>query len=186
MSYYEQDYAFNQMGRLGNDSEDTTQKTVYNKRFSNYMLANYFSDNQQKPVEFSTQQPALTIDGTWQGPGLPAKSVDVDSALTFRSQTKERPWEKLEIYPRIFATVPYLGRGSADPTLENMIRGGECTIDRKSVSNISEASYMGHSIYPGDELKPEPQEEEALGFGWGGIDSRELFLQQGTRPKGAW
>jgi hypothetical protein len=186
MSVYEQDYMFNNMGRLGNDSEDSSQKTVYNTRFSNYMLANYFSDNQQKPVEFSTQQPALTIDGTWQGPGLPAMSVDVDSALTFRNQSKERPWEKLEVYPRIFATVPYLGRGSADPTLENRIRAGEFTIDRKSVSNVSETSYMGYNVYPGDELRQEPQEDSALGFGWGGIDSRDLFLQQNGRPKGAW
>ena len=71
MSAYEQDYMFNNMGRLGSDPEDSSQKTVYNTRFSNYMLANYFSDNQQTPVEFSTQQPALIIDGTWQGPGPP-------------------------------------------------------------------------------------------------------------------
>lgn len=186
MSNYENDYMFNNLGRIGNDSEDTSQQTVYNTRFSNYMLANYFSDNQQSPVEFSTKQPAVSIDGSRQGPGLPSNSIDVDSALTFRNQTKERPWEKLEIYPRIFATVPYLGRGSADPTLENMIRSGEFTIDRKSVSTVSEASYMGHSIYPGEELRHEPQEDSALGFGRGGIDSRDLFLQQGTRPKGAF
>jgi hypothetical protein len=186
MSNYENDYMFNNLGRLGNDPEDSSQKTVYNTRFSNYMLANYFSDNQQSPVEFSTKQPFVTIDGTWQGPGLPAKSIDMDSALTFQNQTKERPWEKLENHPRIFATVPYLGRGSADPTLENMIRAGEFTIDRKSVSTVSEASYMGYSVYPGEELRQEPQENAALGFGWGGIDSREMFLQDGGRPKGAF
>lgn len=186
MSNYEENYMFNNLGRLGNDSEDTSQKTVYNARYSDYMLTNYFSDNQQQPIEFSTNQPAVTIDGTWQGPGLPAMTVDVDSALTFRNQSKERPWEKMEVYPRIFATVPYLGRGSADPTLENVIRAGEFSIDRKSMSEVSEVSYMGHSIYPGEELRREPQEDSALEFTHGGIDSRELFLKKQTRPNGAF
>lgn len=182
MSAYQQDYMFNNLGRLGSDPEDSSQKTIYNTRFSNYMLANYFSSDQSAPVLFSTQQPALTIQ---QSAGLPMQSIDVDSSLTFRSQTKERPWEKMEIYPRIFNTVPYLGRGSADPTLESIIRTGECTIDRKSVSNVSEVSYQGYKLYPGGDLEREPQEDAALGFGWGGIDSRDLFLTKSTRPGGA-
>ena len=181
MSAYQQDYLFNNLGSLANDPEDTSQKTVYNTRFSNYMLANYFNSDQQAPVLFSTQQLAVSFNGM----GLPAHSVDVDSALTFRNQTKERPWEKLESQPRTFASVPYLGRGSADPTLENMLRAGEFTIDRKSISTVSETSYMGYNIYPGDELNREPQADSALGFGWGGIDSRDLFFKQSTRPGGS-
>jgi hypothetical protein len=38
------DYLFNNMGRIGNDSTDQTQKNVYNMRFSSYMLSNFYND----------------------------------------------------------------------------------------------------------------------------------------------
>ena len=183
MSDYNYSHMFNNLSRLRNDDSDTTQRTVYNTRFSNYMLSNYFSDDQSAPVEFSTNQPAVTINGTWQGPGIPASSVDMDTKMIMGYEL-ERPWDKLELTPRIFATVPYLGRGSCDPTLENMIRMGETTIDRKSVSTVSETSYSNFQIYPGEELVKEPDENDALGIHWGGIDSRDMFLGQGTRPNG--
>ena len=181
MSDYNSNYMFNNMSRLGNDESDISQKTVYNTRFSNYMLSNYFSDNQSNPVTFSTNQPAVMLNGSW---GIPAASVDMDSKLIMGGEL-ERPWDKLELTPRIFSTVPYLGRGSCDPTLENMIRCGETTIDRKSVSTVSETSYSGHDFYPGDGLDKEPNESSALGFEWGGIDSRSVFLGNNTRPGGA-
>ena len=183
MSDYQYGHAFNNLSNLRNDETDTTQRTVYNTRFSNYMLSNYFSDDQLAPVQFSTQQPAVTFNGTWQGPGIPSASVDMDSNMIMGYEL-ERPWEKLELTPRIFATVPYLGRGSCDPTLETMIRTGETTIDRKSVSTISESSYIPYQSYPGEELYKEPDENMALGIHWGGIDSRDAFLGQGTRPSG--
>lgn len=175
---------FNNMTRLGNDSSDTSQKTIYNTRFSNYTLSNYFSDNQSNPVLFATNQPAVMMNSSWQGVGVPPSSVDMDSKLLMGGEI-ERSWEKLELYPRIFSTVPYLGRGSCDPTLENMLRCGETTIDRKSVSSVSEASSMNYEFYPGDGLDKEPNETSALGFNWGGIDSRDVFLGSSTRPGGA-
>lgn len=183
MSDYNQSYMFNQLGSLKSDTSDATQRTVYNTRFANYMLSNYFSDDQAAPVDFSTKYPTVTINGTFQGPGVPSSSVDNDTKMIMGYEL-ERPWDKLELTPRIFSTVPYLGRGSCDPTLENMIRMGEPTIDRKSVSTVSESSYGEFQTYPGEDLSKEPEQKEALGFLRGGIDSREFFLGQETRPSG--
>jgi hypothetical protein len=185
MSNYQADFTFNNLGRLGSDPEDASQKTVYNTRFSNYLLSNYFSENQSQPVEFSTRQPALVMNGLSQGLGLSGASIDHDSFLTFNGQKPERPWERLEVQPRIFATVPFLGRGSCDPTLESSLRCGECTIDRqKSVNTVSEITYDGYVFRPdSNELLREPQEQNALGFDWGGIDSREIYLKQGQQTR---
>jgi hypothetical protein len=37
-------YEFNNMGRIGTDVTDLTQKNLYNTRFGNYMLSNYSNE----------------------------------------------------------------------------------------------------------------------------------------------
>ena len=39
------DYMFNNMGRIGNDKIDQSQKNVHNTKFANHMLADYFSES---------------------------------------------------------------------------------------------------------------------------------------------
>jgi hypothetical protein len=83
------------------------------------------------------------------GTGIASSVIDVNSMLTLKTE-QERPLEKLMLYPRPFLTVPYLGRGSCDPTLESQLQQGEIVSDKKSVSTIMEKSFSNYSMYPTD------------------------------------
>ena len=187
-------YLFNNMGRIGMDSTDNTQRTVANTKFANYMLSSYVNDTlSDSHVNFATQQPTVMFSGIAHGSGLSASVVDNDSTLMYRT-TNERPLEKLQLMQRPFLTVPYLGRGSCDPSLESQLMQGEIVSDKKSVSTIMDKSFNQYSMYPLDNRMTErvkntsyTVEESALD-GWvrGGIASREMefdpAFQNTNRP----
>jgi len=174
-------YTFNNMGRIGLDATDLTQRNMHNTRFSNYMLSEFFSDKTtNSQVKFATQQPTMMVSGT----GIASSVIDVNSMLTLKSE-QERPLEKLMLHPRPFLTVPYLGRGSCDPTLESQLQQGEIVSDKKSVSTIMEQSFSNYVMYPTDTNMEERVKnpaftvEEAALNGWvrGGQSSRN-FLEK--------
>jgi len=139
-------YTFNNMGRIGLDATDQTQRNLHNTRFANYMLSEFFSDKTtDSQVKFATQQPTMMVSGT----GIAGSVIDVNSMLTLKTE-QERPLEKLMLFPRPFATVPYLGKGSCDPSLESQLQQGELVSDKKSVSTIMEKSFSNYSMYPTD------------------------------------
>jgi len=141
---------FNNMGHLGYDSVDETQRNVSNTRFATWTLSNYFSQNaSNEHVQFATEIPTVMFTGTAHGVGLNGSLVDIDSKLLLNSEN-ERPLEKLSLVERPFLTVPYLGRGSCDPALESQLQQGELVSDKKSVSTIMEKSFANYSLYPLD------------------------------------
>lgn len=172
-------YTFNNMGRIGLDATDLTQRNMHNTRFSNYMLSEFFSDKTtDSQVKFATQQPTMMVSGT----GIAGSVIDVNSMLTLKTE-QERPLEKLMLHPRPFLTVPYLGRGSCDPTLESQLQQGEIVSDKKSVSTIMEQSFSNYVMYPTDTNmeervnNPAYTVEEAALSGWvrGGQSSRNYL-----------
>lgn len=170
------------MGRIGNDVTDQTQRTMYNTRFANHTLSNYFSQNvSDGHIQFATNQPTLMVSGTVLGAGVNSAIVDTESALNMK-KVDERHYEKLQLFERPFLTVPYLGKGSCDPTLESQLQQGELVSDKKSVSTIMEKSFSKYSLYPTDNKMEErvknpayTVEESALN-GWvrGGMSTREM------------
>ena len=189
-------YMFNNMDRIGNDVTDRSQKNVYNTKFSNYTLSNYFSDNlSTSHVRFALEQPAMEFKDVVHGHGLNGQAVDVDSALLINAG-QERPIEKLQLMERPYKTVPYLGRGSCDPTLESQLQQGENVADKKSVSTIMEQSFSKYSLYPTDSKMEERVNnpaftvQEAALDGWlrGGATTRDMSMdpkmRQNNRPNG--
>jgi hypothetical protein len=189
-------YMFNNMDRIGNDVTDRSQKNVYNTKFSNYTLSNYFSDNlSTSHVRFALEQPAMEFKDVVHGHGLNGEAVDVDSALLINAG-QERPIEKLQLMERPYKTVPYLGRGSCDPTLESQLQQGENVADKKSVSTIMEQSFSKYSLYPTDSKMEERVNnpaftvQEAALDGWlrGGATTRDMSMdpkmKQNNRPNG--
>jgi hypothetical protein len=142
-------YLFNNMGHLSSDVSDQSQKNIHNTKFANYTLSNFFNDRASSQyVDFATSYPTIMASGTNWGVGLNPQYVDVDSALSMGGDN-ERPLEKLQLFPRPFLTVPYLGRGAGDPTLESQLQQGETVSDKKSVSTIAESLYGNYSYeYP--------------------------------------
>ena len=172
-------YLFNSMGRIGIDITDETAQNLYNTRFGNYTVANYFSDiNNGSQINFATQQPTLMINAR---NGVSSDLIDNYSYIMNKTES-ERPLEKLSLNQRPFVTVPYLGKGYGDPTLESQLQQGQMVADKKSVATISEKSYMDYSSYPMmDDLKnrignPSYSIEEYAMDGWvrGGSSAREI------------
>jgi hypothetical protein len=180
------DYTFNNTTRMGDDVVDNTQKTQINTRFANYELANYYSDVlSDSHVKFATSQPTINFSGYSLGAGIGGKVVDENSYLLLKT-TQERPLEKIQLTQRPFLTVPYLGKGSCDPTLESQLLQGELYTDKKSINTIMEKSFLTHSMYPTDKEMLEKVnntsytvEESALD-GWvrGGASSREMVTDK--------
>jgi hypothetical protein len=178
-------YTFNNLGRLGNDATDASQKTMFNTRLANYNLANYFaSSSNDNYIHFATNQPALMYNGTGKGVGVNSAFVDNESYLMLNVKN-ERPLEKLSLNTRTFVSVPYLGKGSCDPLLESQLQQGELGLNKKTNNNISENVYSNYTFSPKpkqeDNVKYDIIEENAMN-GWvhGGINSRELFSNGGT------
>jgi hypothetical protein len=189
---------FNNMGHLGFDSVDETQKNVSNTRFATWTLSNYFSQNvSDGHVNFATEIPTVMFSGTALGPGINGSLVDVDSRLVINKE-HERPLEKLSLVERPFLTVPYLGRGSCDPALESQLQQGEIVSDKKSVSTVMEKSFSNYSLYPLDSKmqehvnNPANSVEELAMNGWvrGGMLTRNMSsdedYKKNNRPSGAY
>jgi hypothetical protein len=185
------EFSFFNMARIGADEIDNTQRNLANTRFSGYMLSNYFAEpSVGTHVDFATQLPTVAFSNR-SGAGLSGYVVDVDSQLTIKRENA-RSLEKLSLHQRPFLTVPYLGRGSCDPTLEAQIMQGENSRDKKSVSTIMTKNFMEHTMFPMDDKMNERLGDgtiqEAALDGWvrGGMLTREMgkdgaFVKQ-TRP----
>jgi hypothetical protein len=182
-------YTFHNTARIGADAIDQSQRNGANTQYVNHMLTDYFSSSlSDQHVKFATQQPTMNFNGLANGNGIHNAAVDQESMLKLKT-TEERPLEKLQLFSRPFVTVPYLGKGSCDPTLESRLQQGETVTDRKSVSTIMEKSFGAYSLYPTDS-KMENQVkdashtvEEAAMEGWvrGGMSTREMPSDEQAR-----
>ena len=191
-------YLFNNTDRIGSDNSDQTQNNLHNTRYANHSLASFFSENTtSQHVNFAVQQPTMMFSGTSHGNGLSGSVVDHESSLLIKSE-QTIPFEKLQLFQRPFASVPYLGRGSCDPALESQLQHGEVVAGKKSVSTIMDKSFSQYQLYPTDDKMEERVKdasytvEEAALDGWvrGGKSTREMsnddITQHNNRPNGAF
>lgn len=106
--------------------------------------------------------------------------VDDESQLWMKIG-QERSVEKLQLMPRPFLTVPYLGRGSCDPTIESQLQQGDVVRGKKSVTTVMENNFLDLKEYPlekglADRVQDDSQQiQEAALDGWvrGGTSTRE-------------
>lgn len=179
MFEFTSDYKFQQSGRLGDDQTDQTQKAMQSSRYLDNVMNHYSGDKMTKSyVDFATQYPGMMVSGTNGGFGLGGSAVDAESNLLWKSDP-QRPLEKLQLFPRPFLTIPYLGRGSCDPTIESQLMQGETVRGKKSVSTVMESNFMPLDQYPLDSQKRakagDTIEELALdGWNRGGKSSRDM------------
>jgi hypothetical protein len=181
-------YLFNNTDRIGMDVTDNTQRTLQNTRFSNYTLSNYNNEStSDSHVKFATNQPIMSFNAVNGGSGVGANAVDLESLLHLKNE-QERSLEKIQLIQRPFLTVPYLGRGSCDPTLESQLLQGEIVSDKKSVATVMTKSFADYALYPTDSnmeervKNPSYTVEEAAMDGWvrGGSSARNISA---TRPR---
>lgn len=170
-------YAFNNMANLGADMTDQTQNNIQNTKFGTYSVSNYFSQSTDSQIQFACQQPGINVHNMGMSPSV----IDNESAL-FNKSEQERADEKLQLFQRPFSTVPYLGRGGGDPSIETMLWAGEPTHGMKSVNTVTELPYIDYNTYPMQQglqaqiANPSNYVEELALNGWvrGGSDSRNM------------
>ena len=179
---YVSNYTFDNMSRIGNDSCCIDQNTIQNSQACNYLLQNYFSaDCSMKNAKaLATTQPCINYSG---GYGLAVGGCNVqESSRLMLGGVQTHPRCRIDLYQRPFATVPFLGRGSVDPILESQIQQGENITNKRTVTKLTEQSYLKYHTTP---LLPEVKEniqnpanlvEGVASEGWirGGVPSREL------------
>jgi hypothetical protein len=171
------DYYFNNLGHMDADPIDSTQRSIQNSKIMDYSISNYLSNTTtDSHVNFAISQPTMTFSGTATGRGLNGDIVDIDSQLTIKT-TEERPLDKVQLFQRAYLSVPYLGRGSCDPTLELKLLQGQNVSDMKSVSTIMDKSFMGYTMYPTDSemdkrMKNTTEESALSGWVHGGQNTR--------------
>jgi hypothetical protein len=139
----------------------------------------------------------MTFSGISHGNGLNGNVIDDESNLVIKTE-QTKPFEKLQLFQRPFASVPYLGRGSCDPALEAQLQHGEVVAGKKSVSTIMDKSFSQYQLYPTDDKMEERVNdaaytvEEAALDGWvrGGKSTREMsnddIMKQNNRPNGSF
>ena len=175
-------YTFDNMSRIGLDQCCKSQTDIQDVEAANYMLQNYFSSDcsMKNPKNLATSQPGIFYKGGY-GSGAGGCNIDDSSNLLIGS-IQTHPRCHLDLFQRPFATVPYLGRGSVNPVIESQIQQGEQIVNKKSVTNLSEKSYVTYHSTP---LLPAIKEqitnpanyvEGVASEGWvrGGVPSREL------------
>ena len=174
------DYTFNQTTRIGDDQCDLSQRNVQNSEAATYMLNNFRpACPMSNAVEFATSQPDVNFTGSFQV-GIGGCNIDQNSELSLTRLS--RPKCRISLQERPFATVPYLGRGKSNPTLESQIQQGDLGSNRKSVNPSSEICYSNYSQTPmipslqATVSNPANLVEGVAAEGWirGGLPSREL------------
>ena len=172
------DFTFNNAGRLDADATDQTQQNMQNTRFANYMLSNYNQNDilSSSYIEFESKH-LTSITGNPTGPGIGPDVIDANSDLTMNFVI-ERPFERVDLFPRPFLTVPYLGRGSCDPDIETRMMHGERLFQKKSDSTVMDKCFTQYSaMIPVSDSDPNTNrvEETALD-GWvrGGARTRDF------------
>ena len=178
-----QDFTFQSMSRIGNDTCGLNETDLQNVKHGNYMLTNHFADDcaMKKPIDFATSQPNINYTGSHQM-GVGGCNVDVNSKLLVKKINASNKC-KLNLQERPYTTVPYLGRGSVDPTVESEIQQGEMITNKRSITKLGEKSYLEYTNTPlQNDLKerftnPVYSVEGAASSGWvrGGVPSRELM-----------
>lgn len=175
-------YTFDNMARIGNDNCCIDQTAIQNIGYSSYMLQNYFASDctMKKPIDLATTQPGIFYNG---GYNVGAGGCNINESSSLQIGTiQTHPKCRIDLFQRPFATVPYLGRGAVNPVIESQIQQGEMLVNKKSVNNLSEKSYIKYHHTPllssvKDKVtNPVHLVESVASDGWirGGVPSREL------------
>ena len=173
-------YTFNNLSKIGLDQCNISQTDIQNVASCNYSTQNYFASDctMRSPIELATTQPGIMYNGGYNT-GAGGCNIDTSSMLQIGT-IQTHPRCRIDLFQRPFATVPFLGRGSVNPVMEAQIQQGEQLVNKRSVNNLSEKSYIKYHQTP---LLPAVKErmntskiENDASEGWirGGVPSREL------------
>jgi len=179
-------YAFNNLSSIRSTEVDQTQTNIQNTKYGSYQITNNFSENNSsEQQQFASEQPGFIMRNYGPAPFV----IDDESSVLFKDAHSGREFEKIQLFQRPFLTVPYLGRGGGDPTLESQLLQGESVENRKSLNPSTEKPYIDYADYPlNSDLKsyinnPSNSVEELAMDGWvrGGSSARESGVRTNNK-----
>lgn len=176
-------YNFNNLSRIGDDKTGITEQDIQNNNYGSYILQSYFNKEckMSKPINIATSQPSVFYRGSvgTSLSGIGGCLVDNDSNLRIK-QVQTNPRCRINLRPRMFNTIPYLGKGPCKPTQESKLQQGSYLDTKKNCKLIMEQS-MSNNMPLIPSLKATIQNpnnliENMAAEGWirGGVPSREL------------
>lgn len=173
-------FTFDNLSRIGDDVCGISERDMQNQQFGSYSTQNYFEKfcGLNQPLNFATQQPNVTLGG---GYGVSDScKINNDSNLRIK-KTQTNPKCRISLRERPFKTVPYLGKGPHNPTLESKLMQGKFLGDKKSCKQVMEKSFRTTDVDLVPSLKATIQNpsnliEGVAVNGWirGGLPSREV------------
>lgn len=165
--------------RIGADRADVSQQNIQNMMFADHTLTHYYVPTTDPSRITFASEAGLMSSGHALGNGLGATEVDLETELYWGTKLPKDAG-KLNLNPRTYVTVPYLGRGSFDTDTYNRLQRGEALLDKRTGRA---ANSMAALRQPADcpvPLLHRPREqidEDALDLpGWlrGGVPTRAV------------
>jgi hypothetical protein len=184
----------NQLTGLGSDEDYIDQQSIQDMNACNYTLQNFYLGDagMSKAKEMATRQPFVMYNRAGYGMEGGGANVDQNSRLLLGS-IQTHPKCRIDLFQRPFVTVPYLGRGSVDASVEYEILQGESSTNRRSQTYLMDKDYMKYHTTPlipdldlntsvfrgkGSSSMQDPRHllEDSADKNWirGGIPSRDL------------
>ena len=178
-------YTFGNLSRLGDDVCASSERNMQNNKFGSYSTQNFFESDckMTKSINMATNQPSVFYGAgggdTTMG-GIAGCGIDNDSNLRLGG-VQTNTVGRLNLRPRQFLSVPYLGKGPVKVDMETQMLHGSYTGDKKSCKDLMEKSFDNHKVDLVPSLQATIQNpanivEGAAAEGWirGGMPSREL------------
>jgi len=180
------DYVFNAMSGVADDSCYKSQRNIQNVHSGTYQTTNYFANDcdMRAGLDFALSQPSVNYTG---GHNTDAKGSNIENnSKLLIGSVQTNPKCRISLEERPYKTIPYLGRGVSNPELESKLQQGDQITNKKSVNTVTEMSHiplrhtpmldpLRHSI-----TNPEKLIESVADQNWvrGGMDTRDLFKEK--------
>lgn len=129
-------------GRIGQDQTTETLHSMLNKSYSDYHLENYLVPTENNSF---LNHVNLQKKGSLQVGHL-GSNVDSYSELIKSSNTTNNV--KINLQQRSYLSVPYLGKGNNDISIENHLLHGETFREKKSKLKNTEIPYFNVRDFP--------------------------------------
>ena len=172
----------NNRTRLGEERCYNTTRDLQNHSTSTYMVSNYKDcDCPAKNIrDIAMSEPTITYRDGYGWSSTDGCNIDDDSKVrNAQNLTNMRYIQQLNTRP--YNTVPYMGRGTTNPVLENKMRTGEDTGQRKQCNTLS-GIYIDRFVPLVPCLAENIQNPVHLvteiarpDWVWGGMPSRDLI-----------
>lgn len=177
------DFMFDKLSRMGDDPLTNSQRNIMNNSYSSHQLYNPYSENSvDQAMNLATNQPNMFIKGT---NAISPFGRNISESTTLGRSIMTNPNIKISLQERPYKTIPYLGKGNIDVTVENQLKWGDTLREHKSVVKIGESTYLDLDSYPlHDYVKKSVTDRSSVNGQWSnGINTRDMYKNKECNKK---